>query len=715
MKTYKKLAGTFLSAALLLSGSPIQASGMNQRLQAPVLYAQNTGHSVAVRFCVLYLDSSLSTGYSYGASESTTFICQYNVNHSDTAYNNHTIAISDIKAAANRLSVKDGYKITGWTKTASRNPSINPFTGDPTACNKSQTIYLVAGSTAPATTDYSLIYNANGGSNAPASQTAKDSAASHTFSVASGVPTRADYQFLGWSDTSSGAVKYQAGSQITLQKSAPSKTIYAVWQKNPETKQITLTYDANGGTGAPASETQTVNVGEQAHFVVSSVKPEREGYEFLGWNVNPKGTRADWVAGDTMNTVESVTLYAVWQAKPEPVEKFTVTYTDGVEGEEIFADRVFADLEKGTKTPEFGADPVREGYIFKGWTPEVAETVTGNVTYTAVWEEKKQEPPVGPVDPVDPTDPKESKPSMNKIVVDENGNKIDLPSAKPGETVKFVLNSSVPGNLYDYVTFEQAGENAPVVMVGDYLLTMHDDMDETFALNEDSIVVKIDGRTLAAGDYTFAKTPADCAKEDHLCDFHVSLDLVALYNKGVLTQDDVAKAARITVEYSATLSEEAGVQAHKNHAWTTSKEPDVLLDFVEVDVYGIKVVKQDSVDETKKLAGAEFTLYEQDKETVVGSAVTNENGEISFNGLKAGTYYLLETKAPNGYIRSTDYIEIVVDDEKAANENYVIRPVANTTAPHTGGSGTMLFTCGGAALLGAAVMISVSKRKNKED
>ncbi|MDY5700528.1 MAG: FctA domain-containing protein [Lachnospiraceae bacterium] len=67
------------------------------------------------------------------------------------------------------------------------------------------------------------------------------------------------------------------------------------------------------------------------------------------------------------------------------VEEFTVRYTDGVDGQEIFADQVTNNLKYGDATPAFAGTPTREGYTFVGWTPEVAEKVTGNATYTATW------------------------------------------------------------------------------------------------------------------------------------------------------------------------------------------------------------------------------------------------------------------------------------------------------------------------------------------
>lgn len=71
---------------------------------------------------------------------------------------------------------------------------------------------------------------------------------------------------------------------------------------------------------------------------------------------------------------------------PTPeVKEFTGTYTDGVENEEVFADQVYT-VKEGDATPAFDGTPAREGYVFLGWEPEVAETVTGDATYVATWE-----------------------------------------------------------------------------------------------------------------------------------------------------------------------------------------------------------------------------------------------------------------------------------------------------------------------------------------
>ena len=108
--------------------------------------------------------------------------------------------------------------------------------------------------------------------------------------------------------------------------------------------------------------------------------PTRTGYKFIGWEPAVAAT----VTGNATYT-------AVWEE-----EKYTVTYTDGVENEEIFADQVYGNLLSGTATPAFNGTPTRPGYVFTGWNPAVAATVTGNATYTAVWEVAQPEKPALP-------------------------------------------------------------------------------------------------------------------------------------------------------------------------------------------------------------------------------------------------------------------------------------------------------------------------------
>ena len=64
--------------------------------------------------------------------------------------------------------------------------------------------------------------------------------------------------------------------------------------------------------------------------------------------------------------------------------RYTVTYTDGVDGEVVFEDQV-SNVVVGSLTPEFRGTPTRAGYTFTGWSPAVEERVTKSITYNATW------------------------------------------------------------------------------------------------------------------------------------------------------------------------------------------------------------------------------------------------------------------------------------------------------------------------------------------
>ena len=205
----------------------------------------NTGHKIDVRFTVLYVGDEFNIGYNYGSSEKTKFVCQYKRNHSDTAYNNHTIAISDIKAAAGRASVNSGYQIVGWSKESNANPttwSLNK--SGTTACNKGTTIYLVAKNPNPTTKyTYTLNYDANGGTGAPSADSWSTTDASiryHSFTVKNTIPTREGYVFKGWKANDGSDTIYtggmtcavsQYGNDVVKNGNTWTRTLYAVWEE----------------------------------------------------------------------------------------------------------------------------------------------------------------------------------------------------------------------------------------------------------------------------------------------------------------------------------------------------------------------------------------------------------------------------------------------------------------------------------------------------
>ena len=120
-----------------------------------------------------------------------------------------------------------------------------------------------------------------------------------------------------------------------------------------------------------------------------SYDPELYVAEFNKTFPNPKHVQND----EKIVPVTLIWAGGSWQIKTQGrvhvTEVYTVTYTDGVENEEVFADQVYSDLRKDSTTPAFNGTPTRTGYTFAGWEPEVAATVTQTVTYVAKWEAKK--------------------------------------------------------------------------------------------------------------------------------------------------------------------------------------------------------------------------------------------------------------------------------------------------------------------------------------
>ena len=154
--------------------------------------------------------------------------------------------------------------------------------------------------TVPAWTSYTIKYNTNGGSGSFSNQTKwKDQA----LKLHSTKPTRTGYSFLGWSTSSTATTAtYSAGGSYTANAAA---TLYAVWKANT----YTITYNANGGTGAPANQTKTYG----KTLTLSSTKPTRTNHTFKGWGTAASSTTATYSAGGSYTANAAATLYAVWE------------------------------------------------------------------------------------------------------------------------------------------------------------------------------------------------------------------------------------------------------------------------------------------------------------------------------------------------------------------------------------------------------------------
>ena len=146
---------------------------------------------------------------------------------------------------------------------------------------------------------YTVNYNANGGTGAPGMQTKTGGI---DLTLSSTIPTRSGYTFKGWSTSATGSVQYQPGEKYTNNANV---TLYAIWES---VQSYTITYNANGGTGAPSS--QTAKSGETV--TLSTTAPKRTMYKFLGWSRDSSGA-VQYQPGDKITVNEDIQLYAQWQ------------------------------------------------------------------------------------------------------------------------------------------------------------------------------------------------------------------------------------------------------------------------------------------------------------------------------------------------------------------------------------------------------------------
>lgn len=225
-------------------------------------------------------------------------------------------------------------------------------------------------------------------------------------------------------------VSFQDGDRPVFTGDVPDDVYYVLraawWELNSTTGLIST--EPEFGSGIYEDKITTFEAGKTYHYGVYVVAYGDVGnvrYVFgpdtklkiNGEFVNYKRYEGDasdgsdgtmWVLTDLTMTPEA--------GGTTPSEKYTVTYTDGVDNEEIFKDQTYT-VESGKATPAFNGTPTRKGYTFIGWKPAVAATVTGNATYEATWKSDSAT-----------TTPSDNKPSTGETT-----------SPKTGDTSNIVL------------------------------------------------------------------------------------------------------------------------------------------------------------------------------------------------------------------------------------------------------------------------------------
>lgn len=298
-----------------------------------------------------------------------------------------------------------------------------------------------------------------------------------------------------------------------------------------------------------------------------------------------------------------------------------------------------------------------------------------------------------------------------------------------GDTVPFSFTVAIP-------TFPDNATRTQYV-VGDT-------MGEGLTLDTNSITVTV-------GTTAITSSLADyiTANEDGF-----SIDMSALFTQagdtGGTALMEQYEGQTLTVTYNATVNDSATLTTSTttNKAYVTvssnpyaNNDSDDKTDNDEVPLYtaGIELDKVDSTDSNKKLSGAEFAVYAADQVsegalisdatavttmTETSTAGTYQTAQV----LGAGTYYIVETKAPAGYQLDATPQSIAITITETA-DGYTVTTDADAdfyadfgnfedeplpVLPTTGGAGTVAFTVIGIALMAGAVTLVLRSRRPEQ-
>lgn len=261
------------------------------------------------------------------------------------------------------IPTKEGYTFKGWCIDDSGIPDFQP--GD--TYNIDQSVCLIA---VWEPNGYLIKYDANGGTNPPATQTKTPGV---PITITTKEPTRYGYLFLGWALYKTGSVAYHPGDIYSEDKDL---NLFAVWKE----LRFKVYYDSNGGSG----EMEPADVGVGMFVLPPCTFTPPTGSYFLGWSEKP----------DSLIIIKSVevttsdrTVYAVWKS----VTNYTITYdaNGGIGAPEPQKKEAKKPITLSSKIPVF------EHHVFQGWSdsptgavlyrPGDTYSLDANITLYAIW------------------------------------------------------------------------------------------------------------------------------------------------------------------------------------------------------------------------------------------------------------------------------------------------------------------------------------------
>lgn len=233
--------------------------------------------------------------------------------------------------------IREGYTFRGWATSPGGQPVY--IAGSSYGIDADVTLYAVW-----ELITHNVFYNANGGINAPEMQIKRYG---QTLYISTITPTRAGYTFDKWNTYAAGyGTDYTPGSEYNVDADV---TLYAQWDRIT----YAVTYNANGGTGAPLPQEKSWGV----NLTLSTTIPERAGYAFKGWAKSPTGSVV-FSPGAQYIDDAPLALYAVWQIK-----SYTIKYSaNGGAGTPAQQTKTH-----GQALRLSAEKPIRQDYNFLGW------------------------------------------------------------------------------------------------------------------------------------------------------------------------------------------------------------------------------------------------------------------------------------------------------------------------------------------------------------
>lgn len=219
------------------------------------------------------------------------------------------------RLADTNITAPDGYTFSGWNTQP--DGAGRPFAeGDEWEIDSSAPLYAQWTPEEQTPTEgITLTYNANGGTGSYIDGPYTDG--KHTFTIKSldetNITAPTGFRFNGWNTEPDGSGESVTDTYGPVEASF---TLYAQWVID-----ITLTYDANGGTGSD-SETKTFKRGEPYTFTVkarSDTGIDRDKHNFRYWTDAKDGTGERYSGGNTKTFPGDTTLYAQWQYVPQKI------------------------------------------------------------------------------------------------------------------------------------------------------------------------------------------------------------------------------------------------------------------------------------------------------------------------------------------------------------------------------------------------------------